>query len=135
MSRKTTSRKTIVFKMPATQSPSGDDAPGGSAAVVKQNSRSAAARKSRAVEVSIATEPDSWVQDREVTSTVAVESLAIAPPERPADANASLTVDLAGQRNLAEVVALSFIAPPLLCWFWGVNSIRAWGNLALSRRE
>jgi hypothetical protein len=44
-------------------------------------------------------------------------------------------IDLASERSLAEVMALSFLAPPILCWFWGANAItRTWGNLGVNWR-
>lgn len=54
---------------------------------------------------------DDWVSDRHARGD---ETSATAP---------SLTLDLAAERTLTEVLALSFFAPIMLGWFWCMNAI------------
>jgi len=52
-------------------------------------------------------------------------------PAPPSAREASATIDLAAERNLMEVVSLSFLVPFALGWFWFVNAMnrraRLWG--------
>ncbi len=50
---------------------------------------------------------DEWVSDRNSGAR-----------EKAGDPNPSLLLDLAAERSLAEVMALSMLAPFALGWFW-----------------
>jgi hypothetical protein len=129
------SKKTIRFKMPKTKAPRRDETPDVAAAPFEELSPTASRRETSASEIVIASEPDRWVKDRDLNAGVALEPAAVASPAVRSSAKPSLTIDLAGERNFAQVITLSFLAPPLLCWFWGANAVmRTWGNLAVSRR-
>lgn len=113
------SRKTIVFKMPTTDTPRRDDGPGDSAAPIDESSRAVTARERDTTEISSAAEPDKWVRRRDLNG-------APAAPPAPASGSAAkggFAIDLALERDFAEVVALSVIVPPMLGWFWFANAI------------
>jgi len=113
------SKKTIVFKMPATESPRRDDEPSDAAARIDESSLAASAHEPEAAEISNAAEPDQWVRRRGLSAAPA----ALAPPSRAFAAKAGFAVDLAAERDLGEVVALSLIVPPMLGWFWFANAM------------
>ena len=110
------SKKTIVFKMPATESPRRDDEPSDSPAPIDESSLAVSAREPEAAEISNAAEPDRWVRRRGL-------SAALAPPSQAFAAKAGFAVDLAAERDFGEVVALSLIVPPMLGWFWFANAM------------
>ena len=89
------SRKTIAFSMPATA-----------------RGEAAGAGK-RAPDLMIEAGSDDWVSDRNLR---AEETSARA-------AGPSLILDLAAERSLIEVMALSCLAPFALGWFWLVNAM------------
>ena len=55
---------------------------------------------------------DDWVSDRHAGGE-----------ERPAGAAPGLTLDLAAERGLTEVFALSLLAPVALGWFWLMHAM------------
>ena len=91
------SRKTIAFSMPAT---------------ARGEAAGAGARRP-APDLMIEAGSDDWVSDRNVR---AEETSARA-------AGPSLILDLAAERSLIEVMALSCLAPFALGWFWLVNAM------------
>ncbi len=110
------SKKTIVFKMPTTDSPRRDDEPSDSAASIDESSRAVAAAESGAANIADAAEPDQWVRRRDL-------NFAGVAPSSASAAKTSLAIDLAAERDLGQVVALSLIVPPMLGWFWFANAI------------
>ena len=118
------SKKTIAFTMPAAgprreRAPVDPDALGGESASLSASGEPSV-RDARSE-----SEFDEWVRDRDVRLTAD-------PPPAPSSARESrATIDLAAERNLMEVVSLSFLVPFALGWFWFVNAmnrrIRLWG--------
>ena len=113
------SKKTIVFKMPATDSSRRDDEPSDSGAPSDDSSLAASAREPDAAEIWNAAEPDQWVRRRDLN----VAPAALAPPSPGPAAKSGFAIDLAVERDLAEVVALSLIVPPMLGWFWFASAM------------
>jgi len=70
-----------------------------------------ASAKRPARDVVIDAHSDDWVSDRHERGR---DKPGIAP---------GLTLDLAAERGLAEVLALSFFAPFALGWFWLMNAM------------
>jgi hypothetical protein len=89
------SRKTVSFSMPAT----------GLGASEK--------RERRAPTTAIDAHSDDWVSDRHGPAS----------ESRPRPAPPSLILDLAAERGLVEVFALSMIAPFALGFFWLINAM------------
>jgi len=113
------SKKTIVFKMPATDSPRRDDEPSDFPAPIDEPSLAVSARKPKAAQISNVAEPDQWVRRRDLNAAPA----ALSPPTPKPGANASFAIDLAAERDLQDVVALSLMAPAMLGWFWFANAM------------
>ena len=57
---------------------------------------------------------DEWVSDRNSGE----------PRSQPSEDDASLMLDLAAERSLTQVIALSMFAPLALGWFWLKNALR-----------
>jgi hypothetical protein len=121
------SKKTIAFAIPAAGSRPGSRAPmvldgltGESVSLADdgQNLRDAGGRMSS----------DEWVRERPRGGQ---SSWISERPSRELAVGASLTIDLAAERNLAEAMTLSFMLPFALGWFWWTNAIarrqRLWG--------
>lgn len=113
------SKKTIVFKMPATDPPRRDDEPSDFPAPIDEPSLAVSARKPEAAQISNVAEPDQWVRRRDLS----VASTALAPPSQAPGAKTSFAIDLAAERDLQDVVALSLMAPAMLGWFWFANAM------------
>jgi len=91
------SKKTVPFSVPAKRPASREPA--------------GAARRARGVVIDAGS--DDWVSDRHAQAE-----------DRPAKAaGPSLILDLAAERGLMEVVALSMLAPFALGFFWLVNAM------------
>jgi hypothetical protein len=105
-------RKTIAFTMPATGSRPRQRAPVDLDALGGDSARVSA---SGADDARIAAEPEGWVRDRDLR-------LEVDPPP-PSARESRATIDLAAERNLMEVVSLSFLVPFALGWFWFVNAM------------
>jgi hypothetical protein len=103
------SRKTIAFTMPAREPRAGEqgldevDRPSGRRAPLGADGPGA--------------ESDDWVRDRDFGRASEPASPALAA------ARASLVIDLAAERSLVEVMALSVLAPFALGWFWLMNAV------------
>ncbi len=111
------SKKTIVFKMPATEPPQRDE-PSDSRAQVDESSPVVSAREPEAA-ISNGAESDQWVRRRDM-------SVAPTAPARRSPTSAVKTdfaLDLAAERDFGEVVALSLIVPPMLGWFWFAKAV------------
>jgi hypothetical protein len=92
-------RKTVSFSVPAKARSSSEGVGAG--------------RERRASDVPIEAHSDDWVSDRRGRGGEAA-----AHPATP-----SLMLDLAAERGLTEVFALSVLAPFALGFFWLVNAI------------
>ena len=100
------SRKTVIFKMPKGSKPR-DEAP---AVEVAQG------------EIIAPSEPDRWVQERELQPIRDLAPQEPAPAPLAAYGEMSVSFDLAAERNLSQIVALGIAVPPLLGWFWLANA-------------
>jgi hypothetical protein len=118
------SRKTIAFTVPAAgprreRTPVNPDALGGEGAPF------AASDEPGVGEAKIDKESDQWVRDRDVRLK------ADPAPAPPSAREEGVTIDLAAERSLVEVVSLSLLVPLALGLFWFVNTmnkrIRMWG--------
>ena len=118
------SKKTIAFTMPAA-GPRRERAPVDLDALARESASWAASDEPGVGDAENDKESDKWVRDRDVRLNA---DPAPAPPSPP---EASVTLDLAAERNLMEVVSLSFLLPFALGWFWFVNAtnrrMRLWG--------
>lgn len=112
------SKKTIAFTMPAARRPrerspvvldglTGEKVP---FAADEQNLRDLG-RESRS---------DEWVRD---SARDAEPSRVPDPPLRALAIGASMTIDLAAERSLAEAMTLSFTLPFALGWFWFAHAL------------
>jgi len=102
------SKKTIVFKMPAGDANRRAEETSEAAPPIEAASPAVSQGDPRAAE------PDAWVQRRQA---------APAPISRAnVQKGDELTVDLAIERDLAEVAALSLALPAMLGWFWFANA-------------
>jgi hypothetical protein len=99
------SKKTVPFSMPA--------------APRSRKSESAAldepSRPRAGVSDSAAARPDDWVRDRDLAAGPAPLDDALAPTR--------VFLDVAAERSLMEVFALTFLVPFALGWFWWVNAL------------
>jgi hypothetical protein len=116
------SKKTIAFTMPATgrrlrdRAPVDLDAPAGESAPIFTSDEPSVR------DAGSDSESDEWVRDRDLR-------LAADPSPAPSSVRESrTTIDLAAERNLAEVLSLSFLVPFALGWFWFANAMnrRSW---------
>ena len=119
------SKKTIAFTMPAAGPRPPERAPVVLDALAGESAPLSAADEPGVGDAENDKESDKWVRDRDVR-------LEAAPaPASPSAREASVTLDLAAERNLMEVVSLSFLLPFALGWFWFVNAMnrraRLWG--------
>jgi hypothetical protein len=104
------SKKTVAFTMPTAGSRPRQRAPVDPDALAGEG-----AHESGADDASIAAGTEEWVRHRDLR-------LEVDPPPPPARVPRA-TIDLAAERNLMEVVSLSFLVPFALGWFWFVNAI------------
>lgn len=113
------SKKTIVFKMPATDSPRRDGETSDPAAPVDESSPAVFAREADGTDISNAAAPDQWVRRRNVNGA----PTAPAPSSQGFAAKRGPAIDLAAERDFGEVVALSLMVPPMLGWYWFANTM------------
>jgi hypothetical protein len=106
------SRKTVPFTMPASAPRSRKSEP----AVLDEPSGARAASSDLA-----AGRPDDWVRDRDFAAGPSPADDALAPPR--------VFLDVAAERSLMEVFALSFLVPFALGWFWWVNALTGRGRI------
>ena len=118
------SRKTIAFTMPAAGPRPRERAPLDLDALGGEGAPFAASDAPGVGDAGIDKESDKWVRDRDVR-------LKVDPAPAPSAREAGVTIDLAAERSLTEVVSLSFLVPFALGLFWFVNAInrriRLWG--------
>ena len=112
------SKKTIVFKMPATESAAArrtERLPRAGATNPRPSSRLASPKR----RISNGAEPDQWVRRRDMS----VAPTAPAPRSPTSAVKTDFALDLAAERDFGEVVALSLIVPPMLGWFWFAKAV------------
>jgi hypothetical protein len=119
------SKKTIAFTMPTAGPRPRERAPVVLDALARETAPFAASDVPGVGDAGIDKESDKWVRDRDVR-------LKVDPaPAPPSAREAGVTIDLAAERSLTEVVSLSLIVPFALGLFWFVNAmsrrIRLWG--------
>ena len=115
------SRKTVVFRMPTLVALPRDATPPGAAeALQKDVLRGAFVGDIPGDENAAPSEPDRWVQNRDGEPLVEI-ALSAARPDLAAPALGAIAFDLAAERNLSQVVALSLAIPSMLGWFWLAN--------------
>jgi len=107
------SRKTIVFNMP-----------------IPDAGRAGEPLASEPLEGEIvaAGEPDRWVSERRIDKPRDAQAPGGGFFGLP-DAVGSVPFDLAAERNLSQVVALSLALPPVLGWFWCANALERYRRL------
>jgi hypothetical protein len=101
------SKKTIVFKMPAGDTTRREGETSDAGPPIEVAASAAAVVEPRGIE------PDAWVQRRRVSP---------APISRATAGRGDLTIDLALERDLTQVAALSVALPAMLGWFWFANA-------------
>jgi hypothetical protein len=111
------SKKTIAFTMPATGRGARKREP-----LVLDGMTGESVPFDAGKEMNLSEEPDDWVRDRDLGRDVDPPGLA-GPPAQSFAFAASVTIDLAQERGLMEAMALSFITPFALGWFWWVNAM------------
>jgi hypothetical protein len=100
------SKKTVPFSMPASASRSRSKEP----VALDEPSRRRAAPSDFA-----GARPDDWVRNRDLAAGPAPLDDALAPTR--------VFLDVAAERSLMEVFALTFLVPFALGWFWWVNAL------------
>ena len=111
------SRKKIVIKMPsADRADAGEPSP---------------EALSGAFGPSADAETDRWIRAEDVVPLPDISSAPSAPPNLglyaalPRDS----TIDLAADRTFMQVLALSFLLPSVLGWFWVANAVKRYRQL------
>ena len=116
------SKKTIAFTMPVAGRAPRESAPVVLDALTGESVAFAVAGESRR-DAGIDSKTDEWVRDR-CSRDAAGPSLVPEPLLlRPPAVGASVTIDLAAERNLTEVMMLSFVVPFTLGWFWFAHAM------------
>jgi len=118
------SRKTVVFKMPGADPKRRDEAHGDEALPPNASSKEAASGQ-----IILATEPDRWVQAHEMPLVPERAAQAPAPVTFASQPRISLSFDLAAERSLPQMVALSMSLPPMLGWFWVTNAMNRYQRM------
>lgn len=108
------SRKTVQFKMPA-RAPS----------LGRERQAPVQPRGDREGEASASSGLDRWVQQRETIAQADPETVG---PTTLTPLGKGLSIDVTADRELWQVVALILIVPPLLNWFWMLNSTSRFWN-------
>ncbi len=74
---------------------------------------------------------DEWVRNRPFLDAAGLSPVPDPPPLPTFAVGASVTINLAAERSLMEAIALSWMTPFALGWFWYVNATakrrRLWG--------
>ena len=124
------SRKTIAFTMPAAGRGPRERAPVVLDGLTGERVAFAAAEASLR-EAGIDARTDEWVRDRPSLDAAAASPIP-EPRHSPRSAfGASVTINLAADRDLMEAMTLSFVVPFALGWFWFAHAMarrqRLWG--------
>ena len=120
------SKKTVTFKMPAKNAPGLEEGSTENLSPGEEQMSPVVPLADGGTEHSEASDSDAWVRRREVD------------PARPQTAAPSftlaangVTIDLTADRNFHQAAALMLLVPPMLSWFWFVNSAnRYWNRLS-----
>lgn len=124
------SKKTIAFTMPGSARRPRERAPVVLDAATGENVAFAADEESLR-DVGPEWTSDEWVRDRAPRDASGPSPDAEAPMRARVAIGAGLTIDLAAERSLMEVMALSFAVPFALGWFWSAHALarreRMWG--------
>jgi hypothetical protein len=122
------SKKTIAFTMPAAGRGQRERAPAVIDGHTGESVPFAAAEESLR-DVGPVSETDEWVRDRPSRDAAGPSPDAALLPGFAF--GASVTVNLAAERDLMETMTLSFMVPFALGWFWFANAMarsqRVWG--------
>lgn len=122
------SKKTVVFKMPAKDALRPEDERGQNLSPGEEQTSPISQLAEPETEYESSSEPDQWVQRRDARAVAQAPVMLGAPLLAPV-AMKSLTIDLAAERDFAEVAALILIVPPMLGWFWLFNMMnRVWNT-------
>jgi hypothetical protein len=124
------SKKTIAFTMPAAGRGQRERAPVVLDGVTGENVAFAADERSLR-DAGPDSRTDEWVRDPAPRDAAASSPALEPPPLRVFAVGASVTINLAAERNLMEAMTLSFMVPFALGWFWCLNAMtrpyRLWG--------
>jgi hypothetical protein len=124
------SKKTIAFTMPATGRGQRERAPVVLDGLTGESVPFAAAEPSLR-DAGTDSRTDEWVRDRPSRDAPGPSLLPDPPPLRAFAVGASVTINLAAERNLMEAMTLSFMIPFALGWFWFAHAMarrqRLWG--------
>ena len=122
------SRKKIVIKMPsADRADAGEPSP----------RREASEALGGAFGPSADAETDRWIRAEDVVPLPDNSSARSAPPNPglyaalPRDS----TIDLAADRTFMQVLALSFVLPSVLGWFWVANAVKRYRQCSPSHTD
>ena len=124
------SKKTIAFTMPAAGRRPRERAPVVLDGLTGESVPFAAAEPSLR-DAGTGSRTDEWVRDPPSRDAPGPSLLPDPPPLRAVTAGASVTINLAADRNLMEAMTLSLIVPFALGWFWFAHAMarrqRLWG--------
>jgi hypothetical protein len=124
------SKKTIPFTMPAAGRTPRERAPVVLDGLTGESVPFAAAEPSLR-DAGTDSRTDEWVRDRPSPDAPGPSPLPDPPPLRAFAVGASVTINLAAERNLMEAMTLSFMIPFALGWFWFAHAMarrqRLWG--------
>jgi hypothetical protein len=122
------SKKTVVFKMPPKDAPRPEDELGRNFSAGEEQASPLSQFAEPETEYESSSEPDQWVQRRDARTVAQAPAMVAAPSSAPT-ALRSVTIDLAAERDLREVAALTLLVPPMLGWFWLFNVMnRVWNR-------
>ena len=124
------SKKTIAFTMPGPARGPREHAPVVLDGLTGESVPFAAAEPSLR-DAGTDSRTDEWVRDRPSPDAPGPSPLPDPPPLRAFAVGASVTINLAAERNLMEAMTLSFMIPFALGWFWFAHAMarrqRLWG--------
>lgn len=77
---------------------------------------------------SIVSEPDQWVQHRDIAAAFASAPIELASRPYAPVATKRLMVDVSAERDFQEVMVMALLIPPMLGWFWLFNVMNRYWN-------
>jgi hypothetical protein len=77
---------------------------------------------------SIVSEPDQWVQHRDIAAAFGPAPIELASRPYAPVATRSLMVDVSAERDFQEVMVMALLIPPMLGWFWLFNVMNRYWN-------
>ena len=124
------SKKTIAFTMPSARGGAREGAPLVLDGITGESVPFAADEQGLR-DAGTNSKTDEWVRDRPAYSAGAPPQMPEPAPLRAVAVGASLTINLADERTLAEAMTVSFMVPFALGWFWFAHAMarrqRLWG--------